>query len=202
MTELWTGKIYARDGFTRTNVLGATVALDIGCGNRRLPGARGVDILSLPAVDVVHDLARFPWPFADSSIDLVLANHFLEHSEDVVRTMEEVYRILSPGGRFVIQVPYFRSVDAINDPTHRRFFSSQSLDYFIEGSKLFDYHYANACFARRGFCYGWPHPSKNPLKRFGKALITRHPHFYDQYLSLLFPMKCLTWELEAVKTEI
>lgn len=180
-------------------MLNGAVALDIGCGNRRLPGARGVDVLPLPAVDVVHDLSQFPWPFADSSVDLVLANHFLEHTGDVVRTMEEAYRILSPGGRLVIQVPYFRSVDAVNDPTHRRFFSSQSLDYFIEGSKLFDYRYAKVHFAKRGFWYGWPHTAPNPLKRLGKALLTRNPHLYDQYLSLFFPMKCLTWELEALK---
>jgi SAM-dependent methyltransferase len=199
MKDLWTPQIYTLQGFVKKPILDGAVALDLGCGNRKLPGSVGVDSLKLPAVDVVHNLSQFPWPFNDNSADLIFANHFMEHSDDFVKTMEEVYRILKPGGRLVMQVPYFRAVDAVNDPTHKRFFSSHTLDYFIEGTQLFEYHYSSARFKKLGFWYGWPHPSKNVLKRIFKSYLYRHTDAYDQYYSLLFPAECLTWELEAIK---
>lgn len=195
----WTQKIYTKNGFQKENMLGEARALDIGCGGRKLPGSVGIDILELPGVDVVHDLSQFPWPFEDSSFDLVFASHFLEHTHDVIKTLEEIHRILAPGGRAVLQVPYFRCIDAVVDPTHTHFFASQSLDYVVEGTPQARYQYSRAHFNKVGFWYGWPHPSNNPLKQALKRFIASHPIFYDQYLSIVLPSECLTWELEAVK---
>ncbi|MGD0328610.1 MAG: class I SAM-dependent methyltransferase [Minisyncoccia bacterium] len=200
--DLWTPALYTFRGFVQENILNSAQALDIGCGNRKLPGAVGIDKLALSLVDVVHDLSVFPWPFADNSFDLVFANHFLEHADDVLRTMEEINRVLAPGGRVVIQVPYFRCVDAYTDPTHKHFFASQTLDYCIADTRISAYAYTPARFIKRGFWFGWPHSSRNPLKQLLKSFITSHASFYDQYLSLLFPVKCLTWELESIKKRI
>lgn len=195
---LWTPRIYTPNGFVRDDILSGVLALDLGCGNRKLPGATGIDSLSLPAVDIVHDLDVFPWPLADASYDLVFANHYLEHADNLVRVMEEIHRILAPGGRLVVQVPYFRSLDAVTDPTHRHFFTSMTLDYFTQGTKLFEYRYSSAHFKRLGFWYAWPHGSKNPLANAFKAFIHGHTRFYDQYLSLVLPVECVTWELEKL----
>jgi len=46
------------------------------------------------------DLTAFPWPFADKSVDAVAMLHFLEHVEDLERTILEVHRILKLGGEF------------------------------------------------------------------------------------------------------
>ena len=193
---LWAPRIYANADLARTDILGGRKALDIGCGGRKLPGAVGIDRLGLPGVDIIHDLDALPWPVADSCYDLVLANHFLEHVPDTLGTLGEIHRILKPGGRAVIQVPYFRSLDAVVDPTHVRFFASQSLDYVIEGSLRADYAYVPFRFRKVGFWYAWPQRSRNPLTRAFKAFIHAWPVFYDQYLSLIAPVICLTWELE------
>lgn len=83
------------------------VRINIGCGSRLYPGYINVDICGMP--DVRHDLSIFPWPFADSSADEVLAEHFLEHALDFERTVYEIYRILKPGGILHFKVPHFRS---------------------------------------------------------------------------------------------
>lgn len=199
MTELWAPKIYSPVGFNRKLVLGDARALDVGCGDRKLPNAIGMDIIKVPSVDVQHSFDIFPWPFPDNSFDLVFLNHALEHVEDVVAVVNEIHRVLKPTGRLVIQVPYFRSLDAFTDPTHRHFFTARTLDYFVQGSGLSHYQYNDSLFIKKGFWYGWPHLSRNPLVRRFKSFITSHPQFYDQYLSLVLPMKCLTWELEAIK---
>ena len=196
--HLWAPKIFSLKGFAKIDILDGAKALDVGCGGRKLPGSVGMDILKLPCVDVVHSFNQVPWPFADHSFDLVFLNHALEHVGDVVAVMNEIHRVLKPGGRAVIQVPYFRCADAYNDPTHTHFFTARTLDYFIAGSGLSQYGYSKNLFRKKGFWYGWPHASGNPLVRVCKSFIASHPAFFDQYLSLLLPVECLTWELETI----
>lgn len=197
--HLWAPKIYTSRGFVTEDTLDGAKALDVGCGGRKLPGSTGMDILRLHGVDVVHSFNQVPWPFADHSFDLVFLNHALEHVGDVVAVMNEIHRVLTPGGRAVIQVPYFRCADAYNDPTHTHFFTSNTLDYFVKDSGLSKYKYTDKLFLKKGFWYGWPHRSKNHLRQAFKNFIHRNPAWYDQYLSLLIPTECLTWELEALR---
>src|SRR5690606_18659026 len=49
-------------------------------------------------------------PLVDSSIDRMLLVHSLEHSENPRETLNEIWRVLSPGGRVVIVVPNRRGV--------------------------------------------------------------------------------------------
>ena len=193
-------KIYTKNGFVKKNVFSDKKVLHIGCGNSKLPGAIGVDLLSLEQVDVVHNLDKIPWPFKDNSFEIVLAHSVVEHIDNIVDLFEEIWRISKPGARVVITVPYFRSIDSFTDITHKHFFTSFSLDYFIEANNsLANYSYTNRSFKKIGFWYGWPQKSNNFIVRTFKSWISRHPKFFDQYLSLLFPVKILIWELEVNK---
>ena len=197
--NLLTPQIYTSSGLTKKNILENKRVLDIGCGNRKLPGATGIDIVKSPQVDILHDLSQFPWPIQDNEFEVLFLSHALEHMEDLLKTMAEIHRISRAGARVIIQVPYFRSTDAYTDPTHRHFFTSQSLDYFIQGTECSEYNYVPVRFKRIGFWYGWPHPSRNLLRNLIKNLARRFPRFYDQYFSLFLPVECLTWELEVLK---
>ena len=66
MQSFWTTRIYTQRGFVRENILGDIRALDIGSGNRKLPGAIGIDRLKLPNVDVINDLKRRANGFLES----------------------------------------------------------------------------------------------------------------------------------------
>ncbi|QQR64916.1 methyltransferase domain-containing protein [Candidatus Kaiserbacteria bacterium] len=198
--ETYAEKIYTRKGITKENVFthGEKV-LHIGPGKKALPGAVTIDILDLPGIDIVHDLDVLPWPFPDNSFDLIFAHSVFEHLDNQLAIMKEMKRILKPKGRLLIAVPYFRCPDAFTDSTHKHFFTTRSLDYYIEGKALAQYEYVDARFHLRGFWYGWPQVSGNPLVRIFKWCIGRYPKFYDSHLSLLFPMKILIWELEVIK---
>jgi ubiquinone/menaquinone biosynthesis C-methylase UbiE len=198
--DVWAPRIFTLGGFVRENIIEGKRALDVGCGGRKLSGSTGMDILALPGVDVVHSFNNAPWPFPDSHFDLVFMNHALEHVADIVAVMNEVHRILRPGGRLVVQVPYFRCIDAYTDPTHTHFFTAGTLDYFVAHSGLSKYAYSGEkLYKKTGFWYGWPHPARNPLRQWLKNFMHTHAGFYDQYLSLLIPTECLTWELEVIK---
>jgi SAM-dependent methyltransferase len=59
--------------------------------------------LKMPDVDVQADICSLP--FADASFDVVFASHVLEHIREDRRAMEEVRRVLRPGGLAIIEVP-------------------------------------------------------------------------------------------------
>ncbi|MGQ9369810.1 methyltransferase domain-containing protein [Azospirillum sp. ST 5-10] len=89
------------------------VRLNLGCGDKLLPGYVNVDIADNRAgvrPDVVCDLHRLG-DFADDSVDEILAVHVVEHFwrwevEDILR---EWVRVLKPGGRMVLECPNLRS---------------------------------------------------------------------------------------------
>ncbi len=109
--------------------------LELGCGFNKTPGAFGVDIIAGSQADLVHDLNVFPYPFADSSWDRIICRDVLEHVEDFVRTMEEIWRVGSKGAMVEVVAPFMSSVNYYSDPTHRRAFTSRSFDYFIDGTR-------------------------------------------------------------------
>lgn len=123
------------------------IKLDLGCGARKRPGFIGVDIRLLPGVDVVHDLRNFPYPYPDNSVDEILMDNVIEHFEEPIRIMEEIYRITKNGSKICIFTPYFRSHYAFNDPTHRHFFGVSSFDYY-DPSRIYGrlYKYSHATF--------------------------------------------------------
>ena len=103
-----------------------------GCGRHRMNGFIGVDIAKMDTVDVVHDMNVFPYPFEDDSAEEILLIDILEHLPDTVRVIEEVWRICRNGAVVKINVPYYNSLGASQDPTHIRFFTEHTFDYFTE----------------------------------------------------------------------
>jgi len=55
------------------------IMLDIGCGNDKQKGFIGMDYYQYGDVDVVHDVTKFPWPFPDNSVDIIMVSHLMEH---------------------------------------------------------------------------------------------------------------------------
>lgn len=101
----------------------------LGGGNIKKEGYTNVDILPLENVDIVADITK-GIPLADNSVDAVLANNILEHLPDTVFIMREIWRVCKPGAKVVIKVPYFRSTAAFKDPTHIKFFTERTMEYF------------------------------------------------------------------------
>ncbi|WP_010228001.1 class I SAM-dependent methyltransferase [Gillisia marina] len=59
--------------------------------------------LNSPLADVKADICNLP--FEDNSFDFILCNHVLEHIPDDTKAMQELYRVLSPGGIAILQIP-------------------------------------------------------------------------------------------------
>lgn len=112
--------------------------LHVGCGGWVFDHAVNLDRAPLPGVDVVHDLDVAPWPFPDARFAEVSGLQVFEHVLDPVLFINEAWRVLAPGGVLFLTVPSWRSENAYTDPTHRRFCTERTFDYWIDGRPLHD----------------------------------------------------------------
>lgn len=90
--------------------------LNLGSGNRPLPGFVNVDSRPLPTVDVVADVCSLP--FADGSAIEVEASSLLEHFEDPYAVLDEIHRVLATDGVVRFRVPSPWSQAGMLDQTH------------------------------------------------------------------------------------
>jgi SAM-dependent methyltransferase len=114
--------------------------LDVGCGINKYPGAIGIDRNPRSRADVLCDLDRSAYPFAAETFDEIRAVHVIEHVADVIRTMEEFWRLLRPGGRLLVVTPHYTDFSSFCDPTHRWHLTSFSFRYFGEDHGGFGYY--------------------------------------------------------------
>lgn len=135
--------------------------LNLGCGqDPTTTDMINVDLAVLPGVNVIADLDR-PWPFASGRTGYIVASHVFEHLADPVLFMREAWRVLADGGILDIRVPGGRDLgggywlphsNAFTDPTHRRFCTPLTWDYWVPGTGLHGaygaaYGSPPACFA-------------------------------------------------------
>ena len=98
--------------------------------------------LESPLADVKADICNLP--FTDNEFDVILCNHVLEHIPDDTKAMQELYRVLKPGGMGIFQIPQDLSRattfedDSITDKTERAKIFGQYDHVRIYGRDYFD----------------------------------------------------------------
>ena len=135
-------------------------SLDLGCGDiPRNPllaeESYGIDIRSYPHLDNIlqADLSFESIPFDDSFFDIVTAYDFLEHiprysssstnnltASPFINVMNDIDRVLAPGGLFFSCTPAFPSKRAFQDPTHVNIITEDTFPvYFSHHGKQASY---------------------------------------------------------------
>lgn len=76
-----------------------------------------LDLSSERTLESIKKHLKFPWPYKDGTVEEVSAMHFLEYvpGKDRGKLMDEIYRVLTPGGRAVFLACYWSSLRAIQD---------------------------------------------------------------------------------------
>jgi SAM-dependent methyltransferase len=126
--------------------------LDLGCGPfpRNPYGCDEVHAVDLVLPEGI-DRSRFssvnlslePIPYPESTFDSISAFDFIEHVPRVLATadgrntrfpfvelMNEIHRVLKPGGRFYAVTPGYPRPEAFHDPTHVNFITQGTAMYF------------------------------------------------------------------------
>lgn len=172
--------------------------LDLGCGKKKRAGTIGVDYSDRHDADLVHDLNVFPYPFEDDSVDYVYMDNVLEHLNTPMEVMAEIHRILKSGGGVKVIVPYFRSVWAFIDPTHKTFFTVDSFAYYDPNHIICQrYDYVLTRFSVERIVF-----NETLACRWSKKLIVwlanKWPYRYEAYLSHLIPLDDITYYLRKL----
>jgi SAM-dependent methyltransferase len=111
--------------------------IDLGTGNYPCKGWISHDFKKhSDYIDIAFDLNKIPWPLKDNEYEIVRAFDVLEHLDDVVKTMDEIWRILKPDGFFVCKVCGDQNPNLWVDPTHKRGFNLRSMEFFDPTTEL------------------------------------------------------------------
>lgn len=111
------------------------LGLNVGCGDKHIRELGwewiNADIRKDVGADVICDLTKF-WPWSDNYFDRVIADNVLEHfySEEAIHVINEIGRVLKPGGDAIIIVPHKDSQGAAQDPTHKSLWVPRSALYW------------------------------------------------------------------------
>jgi len=102
--------------------------LDLGCSRYKTSGYLGVDIARVPGVDVIGDARRLP--FKTSSLDGIFSHHCIEHIDDQLAVISELWRICRDGAEIHIVVPHFSNPSYYDDLTHHFKYSTRSFEHY------------------------------------------------------------------------
>ena len=136
--------------------------LDVGCGNGSyllrlkklgwnaaqlygvdLPGENLKRLREAEGINITEgDFLNAPLP--PDFFDFVTLNHVLEHFGDPLAAMKKAYKIVKPGGKVLIGIPNFKSVEALfifkekwyhlDPPRHLYHFAPKTLKRLLEGA--------------------------------------------------------------------
>ncbi len=112
--------------------------LNLGSGRDYRPGWTNMDRYAERA-DVRHDITQLPWPFEDGTFDRIWADQILEHlpptladgRDALLAVLGEMERVLKPGGKAMVGVPWPGSPVDHGNVTHYRTFQPYSF-HFLE----------------------------------------------------------------------
>lgn len=117
LTDLLYLDLRERTSFVSSFPAGARL-LNLGAGFRTSPrGFLGVDRTAYPGIGLVADLAQLP--LAAGRVDGVLCEMVLEHVEAPGAVLAEIARVLKPGGRAYLAIPFLWPYHASPHDYHR-----------------------------------------------------------------------------------
>lgn len=160
--------------------------LDVGCGRGVLFGPLADLGFRVFGVEMNEDAVRGCDPrasvriaerlvdaaFEAESFDQIIIWHVLEHIADPFGTIEECQRLLKPGGRLIVAVPNFSSVQArwsgphwfhLDPPRHLYHFPERALERLVRQSG-FDVRSSHH-FSLRQNPFGWIQSALNRYSR-------------------------------------
>jgi SAM-dependent methyltransferase len=109
-----------------------SVFVEFGSGNRRLRNnCINVDLFPFPNVDILADINSTP--FGDNTVDFAVIDAVLEHVPEPHSVVNELHRILKPGGEVFCVVPFIHQYHGY--PRNYFNISSDGIEYLFKNFK-------------------------------------------------------------------
>jgi len=170
--------------------------LNIGAGKEKKEGYITLDGSSQVNPDVLANLEE-KLPLKDNSFDEIIGNHILEHINNLNGLMKELNRISKKGGLIKIKVPFYLSVGAFMDPTHKRFFTPFTMNYFCDSH--YNYETTNKPLFKLlkvKLRYTF---TRKIINFFINPLINLNHNIYCKFFAGIIPCSEIYYELKVLK---
>ena len=133
-----------------------TITIDLGCGGS--PGnpfhadiVYGLDLEPDIEKNILGaDLTIDPIPFGENFFDFITASHLLEHIPRViymptrrnpfVEVMNEIWRTLKPGGKFLSATPAIPHLEVFQDPTHVNYITEKTFSEYCLAPNAYGFY--------------------------------------------------------------
>ncbi len=172
--------------------------LHLGCGNDYKKGYVNCDISAEVNPDKVVDLEK-KLPFKDDSVTEVLANHVFEHVHNLVPLMHELYRVCKKNAKIIIRTPFYSAWGQFNDPTHVRFFTPWTFNYFEKGNYSHEVGANKDMFKVEKVKINFGIGSSSKLNFLFNPLINLNHRIYCRFFAFIFPSAEMYYELRTIK---
>jgi len=159
------------------------IILDLGCGKVKKEGTIGIDKTKFEGVDIVYDLEK-GIPYPDNSVDGIYSGQYIEHCNNFIQLMEEIWRVCKPGAKVELITDYWSSSVQSQDPTHVRPFAPYSLHYFCKDDN------------RKPFA-----TSEYPFNCNFKIIDIKYTYYKPFTIFKLLPKKLHRWNLARFFTD-
>ena len=173
--------------------------LHLGCGNDYKEGYLNCDWTNNVRVDRIVDLEKPLKMFKTNSVDEIVCNHVLEHIVNFVPLMHELHRISKKGAIIKIKTPFYSAWGQFNDPTHVRFFSPWTFEYFKRGNYSHEVGTKKDLFDVKKVKINFGIGSSSKLNFLFNPLINLNQRVYCRFFAWIFPSAEIEYSLIVLK---
>ena len=172
--------------------------LHLGCGNDYKKGYINCDISSEVNPDKILNLEK-KLPFKNNSVTEVLANHVFEHIQNFVPLMHELHRVCKKNAKIIIRTPFYSAWGQFNDPTHVRFFTPWTFNYFEKNNYSHEVGANKNMFKVKKVKINFGIGSSSKLNFLFNPIINLNHKIYCRLFAFIFPSAEIYYELLTIK---
>ena len=172
--------------------------LHLGCGVDYKEGYLNCDVSKEVNPDKVLDLEE-KLPFRDSVVEEIIINHTLEHIKNFIPLMHELHRVSKSGAIIKIKVPFYTAWGQYNDPTHVRFFTPYTFDYFRKSIYSHEVKANKDMFEVQKVKINFGIGNSSKLNWLFNPLLNLSHKIYCRFFAWIFPAAEIYYELEVLK---
>ena len=111
------------------------VMINLGSGNSRISkNIINIDIFDYPNVDLVCDISNLP--LKKESVDLIISIAVLEHVSNPGIIAREISRVLKPGGKIFIYIPFIQGYHA--SPYDYQRYTISGIEYLFKDFRIIE----------------------------------------------------------------
>ena len=172
--------------------------LNLGCGFDKMEGYINCDISPEVNPDMIVDLEK-ELSFENNSISEIIINHTLEHITNFIQLMHELHRVTKDKAMIIIKTPFYSSWGQFNDPTHVRFFTPFTFNYFKKGEYSHELKCNKDMFIIKEVKINFSVGELSKLNWLINPLINLNHKIYCRFFAWIFPCSEIYYKLETQK---